>query len=301
MTVKVTREQIFYAFGPDLEPAVQAQQGEDILLETYDCFEGQVRKPADMLAELDWSHVNPATGPVHIQGTRPGDILRVAIQDIQVDDQAVVVCMPGAGAIGSMIQQTEAVILPIQNGVATYKDRVKLPIDPMIGVIGVAPASEHIPNGQPDYHGGNMDCTAVRKGATLYFTVEVEGALLGCGDLHAVMGDGEIIVTGAETNGSVLLRADVVDLTGLPTPFLEDEHMVATIYSAKTIEEATAGAINRMVTFLTEFAGLPLNDAGMLMSLAGDLKYCQVVDPKMTVRFEFPKKTLAEYGYTFKA
>lgn len=299
MTVKVTRDQIFYAFGPELSAVAQAEQGEDIILETYDCFEGQVRKPADMLAELDWSHVNPASGPVYIQGAKPGDILQVEIQDIQVAEQAVVVCMPGAGAIGEMIKQTEAVILPVKDGMVTYKDKVKLPIDPMIGVIGVAPANESIANGQPDYHGGNMDCTAVRKGATLYFTVEVEGALLGCGDLHAVMGDGEIIVTGAETNGSVHLKASVVDKPGLPTPFLEDEHMVATIYSAKTIDEATKGAIDRMVTFLTEFAGIPLNDAGMLMSLAGELKFCQVVDPKMTVRFEFPKKALAEYGYVF--
>jgi amidase len=300
MTVKVTRDQIFYAFGPDLTPAAQAEQGEDILLETYDCFEGQVRKPADMLAELDWTHVNPASGPVFIQGVKPGDILQVEIKDIQVDEQAVVVCMPGAGAIGDLIQQTEAVILPIQDGVVTYKDRVRLPIDPMIGVIGIAPARESIANGQPDYHGGNMDCTAVRKGAKLYFTVEMEGALLGCGDLHAVMGDGEIIVTGAETNGLVTLNASVVDLPGLPTPFLEDEHMLATIYSAKTIDEATDGAIRRMTVFLTQFAGLPLNDAGMLMSLAGEVKFCQVVDPKMTVRFEFPKKVLAEYGYTFR-
>ncbi len=299
MTVKISRNQVFYAFAPDLNPVAQADQGEDIILETYDCFEGQVRKPADMLTELDWAHINPASGPVHIRGAKPGDILKVEIKDIRVADQSVVVCMPGAGAIGDLIQQTEAVIMPIKDGVATYKERVELLIDPMIGVIGIAPASESIPNGQPDYHGGNMDCTAVRKGATLDFTVEVEGALLGCGDLHAVMGDGEIIVTGAETNGEVHLKASVVDLPGLPTPFLEDEQMVATLYSAKTIDEATDGAVRRMVTFLTEFAGLSLNDAGMLMSLAGELKFCQVVDPKMTVRFEFPKKALAEYGYVF--
>ena len=73
--------------------------------------------------------------------------------------------------------------------------------------------------------------------------------------------------------------------------------MLATIYSAPTIDEAASGAIHRMAQFLTDFAKIPLNDAGMLMSLVGQLKFCQVVDPLKTVRFEFPKWVLAEYGF----
>ena len=127
----------------------------------------------------------------------------------------------------------------------------------------------------------------------------VEGALFGAGDMHAAMGDGEIVVCGAETPGSVRFTAEVVDLKGLPTPFVETPDRVATVFSAPTLDEATSGAIHRMAEFLTKFAGLPLNDAGMLMSLAGELKFCQVVDPLKTVRFEFPKAVLAAYGYQF--
>lgn len=299
MTVRIPHSKLFYAFSPHLTPAAHAAQNEEIIFETFDCFEGQVRKPEDMLGELDWGHINPATGPVYIEGVKPGDILKVQIIDIVVDEQAVVVCMPGSGAIGDWIQQTEAVIMPIHDGAAFYKNRVKIPIDPMIGVIGVAPAAEEIATGVPDYHGGNMDCTAIRKGATLYLTAGVEGALLGCGDLHAFMGDGEIIVTGAETNGTVHVKVSVADMRDLPTPFLEDDNRIATLYSAATIDEAVDEAIHRMAKFLTEFAGFSMNDAGMLMSLVGELKFCQVVDPKRTVRFEFPKRVLADYGFVF--
>jgi len=52
-----------------------------------------------------------------------------------------------------------------------------------------------------------------------------------------------------------------------------------------------------MAKFLTDFVNIPLNDAGMLMSLVGELKFCQIVDPLKTVRFEFPKAVLAEYGF----
>jgi amidase len=299
MTVRISRNQIFYGFAPDLKPAAHARQGERVIIETFDCFEGQVRKPQDMLSELDWDHVNPASGPLYIEGVKAGDILRVDILGIEVADQSVVVAMPDAGALGDVVTQTQAVIMPIQDGEVTFMEKVRRPIRPMIGVIGVAPADEKIPNGTPDYHGGNLDCKEVTAGSRIYFTAGVEGALFGCGDLHAVMGDGEIIVTGAEVDGEVQIESRVVDMKGLPTPFLETDDFVATIYSAPTIDEAASGATHRMASFLTDFARIPLNEAGMLMSLVGELKFCQIVDPKMTVRFEFPKSVLADYGYRF--
>jgi amidase len=145
-----------------------------------------------------------------------------------------------------------------------------------------------------------MDCTLIASGASLYLTVGVEGALFGAGDLHAAMGDGEIVVCGAESPGEVRFSAQVVDLPGLPTPFVENESLVATIAAAATADEAAAQATHRMSEFLTRFVGLPLNDAGMLMSLAGQLRFCQIVDPLKTVRFEFPKEVLRQRGFSLR-
>jgi amidase len=146
-----------------------------------------------------------------------------------------------------------------------------------------------------------MDCTLITQGNSVYFTVGVDGALFGAGDFHAAMGDGEIVVCGAETTGEVRFRAEVMhNLKELPTPFVETHDKVATIYSAATVDEASSGAIHRMAQFLTDFAGLPLNDAGMLMSAVGELRFCQVVDPLKTVRFEFPKSVLEAYGYRLR-
>ncbi len=168
----------------------------------------------------------------------------------------------------------------------------------MIGVIGISPASGSVPNGTPGLHGGNMDCNLVAEGASLYLTVGVEGALFGAGDFHAVMGDGEIVVCGAEVPGELHFKAQVVNgLKGLPTPFLTNKDYVVTISSAKTIDEATNDAIHNMAKFLTEIVKIPMNDAGMLMSLVREVKFCQVVDPERTVRFEFPISVLKEYGY----
>ncbi|MDO9302858.1 MAG: acetamidase/formamidase family protein [Anaerolineales bacterium] len=300
MTTRVTRDQIFFAFSPDLQPVKHIRQNEEIILETHDCFEGQIQTPSDLVDKLDWNHVNPATGPLYIEGAQPGDVLRVDLLEMKIGEQSSMVAIPGEGALGDIITEMETSILRHEGNQLIFKDLVRVPQKPMIGVIGVSPANGKVPNGTPGLHGGNMDCTLITQGNSIYFTVGVEGALFGAGDFHAAMGDGEIVVCGAETSGEVRLRAQVVDLKGLPTPFIESDDVVAVIYSALTLDEAVKGAIHNMAQFLTDFVHIPLNDAGMLMSLVGELKFCQVVDPLKTVRFEFPKKVLSQYSFSLR-
>ena len=297
MVKRIDRENVFFAFSPELKPYTSIRQGEEFILETHDCFQAQLQSESDLIDSLDWSHVNPATGPIYIEGAKPGDILRVDLLEIQIGNKSTMVTIPGEGALGDVITQMETAILRREGNDLIFKDKLRVPKKPMIGVIGVAPAKGSVPNGTPGPHGGNMDCTLIGEGASVYFTVGVDGGLFGAGDFHAAMGDGEIVVCGAETEGEVRLKAEVVDLKGLPTPFVETKDLVATIFSAVTSDEAAQGAIHRMSQFLTEKAGIPLNDAGMLMSLVGELKFCQVVDPEKTVRFEFPKYVLEKYGY----
>lgn len=300
MTKRVSRDQVFFAFHPELTPVLEVEQGEEVVMETHDCFEGQLKTSADLLDSLDWEHINPASGPVSVKGAKPGDVLRVDLLQMKIADQSVMVTLPGEGALGELITEMETVVLKLDGDTVVYKDRVRVPKRPMIGVIGVAPASGSVPNGTPGAHGGNMDCTLVTEGASLYFTVGVEGAMFGAGDFHAAMGDGEVVICGAETPGELRFRAQVVErLKGLPTPFLRNDELVAVICSAPTLDEAASEATHAMARFLTEFVGLPVNDAGMLMSLAGELKFCQIVDPEKTVRFEFPVAVLEQLGYKF--
>jgi amidase len=295
---RLTRDHVFFAFAPDVPPALEVQPGEEVWLETHDCFEGQLKSEQDLIDTLDWNHVNPATGPLYVQGVKPGDVVRVDILELHVGERSTMVTVPGEGALGKHLTHVETVILPRQGEAVVFRNRTRVPLRPMIGVIGVAPREGKVPCGTPGPHGGNMDCTLITQGASVYFTAAVEGALFGCGDFHAAMGDGEIVICGAETPGEVRLKIEPVPaLAGLPTPFVENEHLIATIYSAPTMDEASQGAIEAMAKFLTDQVGLSVNDAGLLMSLVGELKVCQVVDPLKTMRFEFPKAVLADYGY----
>ena len=298
MEKKLSREHVFYAFSPELEPALRVAQGEEFVLETHDCFSGQLKSEQDLLDSLDWDRINPATGPVLIENVQPGDVVRVDLLKVKVVGQSTMVTLPGEGALGDRITEMETAVLKYDGSNVVFRGKLEIPMAPMVGVIGVAPAEGKVPNGEPGAHGGNMDCTLITEGASVYFTASVPGALFGCGDFHAAMGDGEILICGAETPGEIHLRAQVVpELKGLPTPFVETADVLSSIASAGSLDQAGSDATHHMAEFLTRFAGFSVNDAGMLMSLVGQLKVCQVVDPQKTARFEFPKWVLQKYGY----
>ena len=292
-------DQAFYAFRPDLVPLLSVEQNEQFCLETKDCYGNQLKSEEDTMDGMDWSVTNPATGPVYIQGVNPGDLLRISIDRLELTGNSVMATIPGCGAISGIVEP-ETRVMTINDGVLmikTDKGMLDIPIKPMIGVIGVAPAKGSVSNGIPGVHGGNMDCNLIGEGSVLYLHSAVQGALFGCGDIHALMGDGEVVVCGAETPARVTLTASVIKDKGIPTPFLEDDEVYAAIATAKTLDEAYKAAIDNMFVFLTNVVGLRTGDAGRLMSLIGNLRFCQVVDPAMTVRFEFPKDILRKLGF----
>ena len=296
----LTKDKAMYAFDTAAEPVISIDQREVLTIETMDCFAEQIKCKTDTMDSFDWSRVNPATGPVYINGVKAGDIVRIDILKVEIADSSLMVCIPGAGALGKHITESERSFLKKEGNTVileTERGELPIPINPMIGVIGMAPAGEPVPTGTPEAHGGNMDCRLVTAGSSLYFKAEVDGGLFACGDLHAVMGDGEVLICGAETSGEVTLQAEVVDAPNLPTPLLENAELYAVLASAETVDAACELANDMMMSFLTSTVGLNTNDAARLMSLVGNLAICQIVDPLMTVRFEFPKWVLDDLGF----
>ncbi|MBE5796626.1 MAG: acetamidase [Clostridiales bacterium] len=295
----IRRDTVVYAMSPENAPAARAQSGDTVVFETMDCFGGQIACPSDKLGALDWTRINPATGPLFVEGAEAGDTLKVEILQIDLAEQAAMVEAPGEGITGLMADAENTKILPVQDGQVRFNDRLSLPLCPMIGVIGTAPETGAVPTGTPDSHGGNMDCRRIGAGTTLYLPVNVPGALLAMGDLHAVMGDGEVCVCGAEIAGAVTVRVTVVKGQPLPLPFLVTQEHAMAISSAEGLDAAAEQTTLRMRSFLMEQVKLPAHEAGMLLSLAGDLRICQAVDPNKTCRMELPLGILAQLGYAF--
>lgn len=298
--IRIKREHVVYAMDPNNEPIVHANSGDTLVFETQDCFGGQITKETDRMGTLDWARINPATGPVFIEGAKTGDTLKVEILRIDLADQAAMVEAPGEGITGLSASEESTKILPVVNGQVVFNSSLSLPVKPMIGVIGTAPAGDAVATGTPSLHGGNMDCRRIGAGTTLYLPVNVEGALLAMGDLHAVMGDGEVCVCGAEIAGEVTVRVSVIKGQPLPLPFLVTQEHAMAIYSAEGLSAAAEGATLRMRSFLIDQVKLAPQEASMLLSLTGDLRICQAVDPNKTCRMEVPLSALEQLGYSFK-
>lgn len=275
-------------------PASTGSSGETYCFSTQDCYGGQVVSADTDMSIIDYNKINPATGPLYVQGALPGDILKIHINHIQVDAQGVMCAKPEKGVLGSIVTEPQVKIIPIVGEKADFGHGLLIPVDPMIGVVGVAPAgTDAIGCGNPGSHGGNMDNKRIRAGATLYLPVFHPGALLAMGDVHALMGDGESMMTGLEIPAKITVTVDVIKGPPLENPMLEDDEYCYTIGSAPTLDEAIFLCTKDMCHLVQRQLGLSFNEAGMLLSAVGDLKICQVVNSKKTASMAVPKSVMA--------
>lgn len=285
----ITSDKTIFSMDKNNEPVLKAKSGDKVIFQTCDCFSDVIKTEEDLVSGIDFERVNPATGPLYVEDAAPGDVLKVDIIKIEISNQGAVVTSPGLGRLSEKIEKEETVIGKIEGDFVDYKG-IKIPLNKMIGVIGTAPAGEGISTGTPYDHGGNLDCKMIKEGVSLYLPVNVKGALLSLGDLHAAMGDGEIMGSGMEIAGEVEVRVEVLKDFDYKLPIIETEEKWITLGSRKTMEEASDLAINNMVDLIMKKTDLTMNQAGMLLSIAGDLKVCQIVDPNMTMRMELNKK-----------
>ena len=282
-----------FSFNKDHPPELTVPSGSTVTFVVMDALSNKITKDnyKNALEDFDWSKVNPTTGPLAVDGAKPGDVLRVEIQKIKLTgEDAVLMTGKGLGVCQKDFGELEANVVKVRNGFVEFSDKLKLPIRPMIGVIGTAPADEVLINGIPHDHGGNMDCKEIVEGAVVYLPVFVEGGLLAMGDIHALMGDGEVGGTGAEMPGEITVKVDVLKDFTLPTPLIENDTHYMVIFSAKTADDSNEGAVYSAVDLVSKkIPGISRFDALTLISLAADLRICQVVDPLITSRVEIPK------------
>jgi amidase len=292
----ITRDKIIYTFSADNEPAAHVKPGESLVLETHDCFTGQIKSEQDLISSVDFSKVNPATGPVEVEGAVPGDILVVDIEEIDIGATGFMVAIPEEGAFGARIQKPSTKVVPVKGGRFLFNKKLSFPVRPMIGVIGVTPTNRAVPCGEIDDHGGNLDAKVMTKGARVYFKVQHEGALLALGDVHAGMGDGESVICGVEIPSKVRIRVDLVHGPEFlpPRPVVELDDLFITIGHGPTLDEAAQTALDDMLELIRYKTQMPVDEIGMLISAVGDLRVCQIVDPQKTARVEMPKSILGK-------
>ena len=290
--MKIIENKRIFAFDAKNECVAEVVDGETVLFRTHDCFDNQLSEEGTCIGALNWDRINPATGPVYVQNAKAGDVLKVEILEIALDKQGVMCALPENGVLGSLVKEESVKRIQVEEGKVHFRNKLVFDVTPMIGVIGVAPENGSINCGTPGCHGGNMDNKRIKVGASLYFPVFHEGAIFSLGDVHAAMGDGEVMVSGVEISAEVKVRLSVIKGISIETPMLENEEICGVIYSHEEIEKAVFHAVRIMNERVQENLGLSLNEAGMLLSAVGDLRFCQVVDPERTVMMCVPKKIM---------
>ena len=271
---RLSREKYVYELSAGSKPAYMIDPGETVIVEVWDAFAGKYTVRKD--EEDDETRANPATGPMYVNGIEPGDIVAIEILDIELVDQGVL-------HLGSGWK-----ILDIDNGMAVYSQNLKIPVLPMIGVIGIAPAEGILDCRTPGDQGGNMDTNDVCPGSTLCLKAQVPGGLLFLGDVHAYMGEGESNGMGIEVAADVTLRANKWDGDLSSRPFIVREDALISIASEDTLDTAAWKAVEEMQKIVMSTLRVDADEARLLVGLLGNVRVSQIVNPEKTVRVEMP-------------
>lgn len=300
-----------YVWDNSLEPALEVESGEVVEFHVRDASDEQIGPDSDAadVAKLDFSHVNPVSGPVFVKGARPGGTLGVEILEFRPRNWGWTALIPGFGLLADEFPDPWLRISEVdgEDGGVVFADGVTLPYEPFPGTIGVAPAEPGAHSIVPPYRtGGNMDTKHLRAGTTLFLPVGVEGALFAVGDTHAAQGDGEVCGTAIETPMDVVLRLSVRNDIRVSSPqFFVPAKAAAvrrTSYHATTgiapdLMEAARDAVRAMIEYLGDRRGLDPEEAYALTSVAVDLRIHEVVDvPNWVVGALLPEDIFTEGG-----
>lgn len=289
--IKIDKSNHVFKMSISNAPAQYCHSGDTLKFETLDCF-SNVLIPEGTEFEVDLlKNTNPATGPLYIYDCQIGDTLKIEILDIEVGDVGIFVTGPVNALFENYFEKFTINRIKVQNGVATLPRNMDVPTRPMIGVIGVATEGA-LSTGLPGIHGGNLDCNDICKGSTLYLPVFTEGGLLAIGDLHALMGDGEIGECGLEIGGMVTIRVTVLKGKHIAAPILETEDFIEIIGLGSTLEEASQNASKHMLDYMIHELNMSENDAAVRVCLCGNLKICQHVNSVKTVAMKIDKSMI---------
>ena len=292
----LTADQKHNKFSSLIPPVLKVKSGSVIKADAYEASDNQLHRNATLedLINIDFGPIHAMTGPVYVEEAEVGDILAVDLLKVELGDYGWQAIVGGFGFLTERFPNPKLNIheIDVLNKTTMFNDKIKIPLKPFPGIMGVAPNTEEMLSTiPPRANGGNMDDPSLVEGTTVYFPVFVKGALFSIGDGHAVQGYGEVCGSAIEAPMTFTYRLRVLkNKPSIQEPQYETDDYYAVTGFGTTIDIATKKAVNYMVDYLTNYYNVLPEDAYMLCSLVGDLKIAEVVDvPNMLVTMHFPK------------
>ena len=278
--------------------------GETFVVEcAINANDGTIRHLGQQLTEADvtFPFVNGATGPIEVRGSKADDMLKVEIVNMELDKLGFTALWPGIGMFPDWVRRKEfgiqTRVVEVKDGRVHWNDHLKLPVKPMIGVLGVAPVHGAVLTVDNGPHGGNLDVQEITTGNTVMFRVNKDGTHLFMGDCHAIQGDGECNGMGAiEIAATLTVKVSLEKAPPrLNHPRIETATHICTLGCARPLEDAMRIAFEEMVYWMEDEWKIPAAEGYMLLGQIAEARCTQVVNPKYTYICKVDKGVLASY------
>jgi len=286
----IKKDTFHYLWSNSHEPVLNIKPGDRVHFEVNEVFSWQITRKSRVedLSSLDNSKLYPLSGPVYVEGAKPGDALVVNVESVKTANWGWSAILPGLGLLEEFTNP-ELFIWNLGGASRKYAKFVKnlhVPLNPFCGVLGVAPPEDGFYEvAPPGKHGGNMDIRHLTEGSTVLIPVWNNGALFSTSDVHAAQGDGEVCLTAIECPGEVTLSFDLKKEAKLETPCYYSKPLLgpktgffATTGISPDLMVASKQAVRGMIAYLIENLGITREQAYILCSVAGELRIHEIVD-----------------------
>ena len=296
-------DHVHFKWTPTNKPVETVKPGEDFRVIIPDSSTMQIQETyttAD-LGKIDGSKFDGAVGPIYIEGAEPGDSIEINLKELKTGKWGWTAIIPDFGFLANKFPET-LVIWDLEGGFGKargdFLNGVKVPLEPFLGVVGVAPKEGEFGMIPPQHFGGNMDNRLLRKGSNLFLPVQVEGALLSFADPHGAQGDGEVCGTAIETSADIVASVKLHKATGQKFPKLRSEEsfsgkQLVVMGIDPDLKVAAANATMDMISHLQENYNMTGAEGYALCSVAGNLRISEIVDePNYVVSMVLPEKLL---------
>ena len=291
---RLSRDHHIYFLDPAAPPAITIDSGEELMVETWDAFEG-LRDPT--LADEKLLK-GPASGPIYVNGAEPGDALKIEFLSIvpKAAEGAAHMVRPGRGFLDKDFTDGHCTNIALEGSDAVLPNGVRVPMRPSMGFVATTPEYRQSTASDSGPYGGDIDMQELVAGSTLYLPVLVPGGLLALGDCHAIVGDGAVAGTGAECASDTQIRVTVEKGAGLKGPrALTPEHFVVLCYG-RELDPAMREAVRQMVDILVQEKRLEPYDAYSLLSLAGDIRVSRTFREFSSVKMMLLRSVFEQLG-----
>jgi amidase len=289
---RLTRDHKIYFLDPENPPAISTESGEELIVETWDAFEG-TRDAAVFAAR---TNIGPAIGPIHVRGAEPGDALRVEFLSVtpRAAEGAAHMIMAGRGFLNTDFPEPHCTPLVIDGDAVVFPGGLRIPMRPSMGFVATTPTYRQSTASDSGPYGGDIDMQELVSGSTLWLPVFVPGGMLAMGDCHALACDGAVAGTAAECAADTHIRVTVERGANLAAPRALTPSCFATLAYGPELGPAMRQAVRQMVDFLVHEQGMDPLDAYTLLSLAADIRLSRTFRDVSSVKLLLARSVLAQ-------